>query len=75
MQRKVGRQLMKAEHIAKVIVGPHDPDGHYDADPFRLIELRNHKWNSLLNDQERGEFLSMAKAVMRYLAQEGILIR
>lgn len=56
---------MDVEHIAKVIAGPHDPDGHYDADPGRLKELRNHKWYKLLNNQERGEFLSMAKAVVR----------
>ncbi len=60
---------MDVKQIAMVMAGPHDPNGFYDNDPNRLSELRNHKWNKILTEQERGEFTSMAKAVVRDLTR------
>ena len=58
---------MNVKHTAQVIAGPHDPDGFYKDDPNTLLKLRNHKWNNILTEQERGEFMSIAKAVVREL--------
>jgi len=58
---------MNVKHIAQVIAGPHDPNGIYEDTPDTLSKLRKHKWDSILTEQERGEFLSMAGAVIREL--------
>ncbi len=52
--------------LAKVLNGPHDPQGFYADRPEYLAQLRDIRWEHL-STQKQGEMQTMARAAIREL--------
>lgn len=51
--------------VAMALAGPQDPQNFFERDA--LLELRRHKWQHMLSEQDRGVFLTQATAAIKEL--------